>query len=110
MWVRIVQVWSERKNVHVGRESIQCLVEVVHLNHDASRHSDAEHVRARVYELVITRQRQLHGDTEALDGHDRYGADERADGDIDEGIRATITGCHTVDHDQRENEDGEAVH
>jgi hypothetical protein len=58
-----------------------------------------------VSELVVTRKGQFEGDAECLDGHDRHGADERADAEVDQGILLAVHGRNSVDH-----EDGEGCH
>ena len=50
-------------------------------------------------ELVVAGEGEFDGDAETLDGHDGDTADEGADGDVDNGVCATITGHDRVDHD-----------
>lgn len=98
------------KDLHVGREGVEGFVEVVHLHEDTEHNDDAEYVSAWVGELVFTAEGEFDCDTEAFDGHDGDGADERADGDVDDGIGATVTGDDTVYHDEGEYKDCETVH
>ena len=69
-------------HVHVGRESIESFVEVVHLDYDAEANDNAEDIGADVYELIIAANCELHGNAEALDCHNRDRANKRAYGDI----------------------------
>lgn len=95
-------------DAHVGGEGVERLVEVVHLHEDAHNDDDPEHVCARVRELVVARERELDGDAEALDRHHAHAADEAADRDVYERVRAPVLGRDGVDHHEREHEHGEA--
>lgn len=99
-----------RQDVHVGGEGIECLIEVVRLDDDAAGDENGKNVGRGSGELVVAGEGELDGDAEAFDGHDRYRADERADGDVDDGDRAAVAGHHSVYHDEAEDKDDEAVH
>jgi hypothetical protein len=73
---------AEVAYVHVGRERIKSLVKVVHLDYYAEANNNAEDIGADVYELIIAAKGELHGNTEALDCHDRDRANKGAYGDI----------------------------
>ncbi|EJT45341.1 hypothetical protein A1Q1_06104 [Trichosporon asahii var. asahii CBS 2479] len=89
----------------VGRERVERLVEVVHLDQDARHDDDAENVRADVRELVVARDRELERDTKALDGHDGHGTDERADREVHHGILSSIARHDAENHKRREHGD-----
>lgn len=89
------------KSVHIGAELAQRLIEVVHLREDADHDGDAEDVRAGRRELVVAAEGELHGDTEALDGHDGDAADGTADAEVDHGVLLAVLGGDSVDHDHR---------
>ena len=61
----------EITHVHVGRERIKSLVEVIHLDYYAEANDNAEDIRADVYELITAAKGELHSNAEALDRHDR---------------------------------------
>jgi hypothetical protein len=48
------------------------------LDHYAEANDNAEDIGADVYELIIAAKGELHGNAEALDCHDRDGANKRA--------------------------------
>ena len=60
-------------------------------------------------ELVITAKCQFDSDAKAFDGHNGDRADERAYGDIHNGICPSIFGDDRVDHKKRENNNTEAI-
>jgi hypothetical protein len=82
--------------LHVRRECVEGLVEEVHLYKDAADDDKTKHVGARMCELVLARNGQLDGDTEALDSHDGHGAKDGADGDIDKRVCAPVPGGNNV--------------
>lgn len=82
----------------VGAKRIQCLVEVIHLNHDAKDDDDAKDVGARVGELVVARERQFQCDPKRLDGHDRDRTNKRTNGQVDDRVFGAMFRCDLVDH------------
>lgn len=60
-------------------------------------------------ELVISGESQLDGDTDTLDRHDGHTSDGAADGNVDEGVLASITRAYPVDHDCRKDNDQQDV-
>lgn len=54
-------------------------------------------------ELVVATQCELQGNAKALDGHDRYGADGRADADVDHWVLLPVYRRNLVNHDQGED-------
>lgn len=96
-------------DVHVGGELAERLVEVVHLRQDADGRDNHKHIGRRVGELVVPAKRQLEGDAKGLDGHDRDGADGRADAQVDERVLLAVPRRHLVDHDAREHADDEGI-
>lgn len=96
-------------DVHVGGELAERLVEVVHLRQDADGRDNHKHVGRRVGKLVVPGKRQLEGDAKGLDGHDRDGADGRADAQVDERVLLAVSRRHLVDHDTREHADDEGI-
>ena len=74
------------EDVHIRRECVKSLVEVVHLNHYTSGGHNPEHISARVRELVVPGKGEFDCNAEAFDRHDRNGANHGADGDVDDGI------------------------
>ena len=98
------------KRIHISREGVQRLVEVVHLHQDAEDDGDPEHVCAWVRELVVACECELDRDAEALDRHDRYGADERAYRDVYQRVGPAILRNDPVYHDDAEHEDRETIH
>ena len=102
--------FGQRADVHIGRKCVQRLIEVVHLHHYTARHHDQEGICAQMRELVVTAEGKLHGDAEAFDSHDRHGACHGTDGDVYNGIRASIPRCDQVDHHQAKHKNREAVH
>lgn len=93
----------EKIYVHVRGKGVERLVEVVHLYDDAARDEEAEDVCRGTSELVVPRQGKLDRDTEALDRHDRDGTDKRADGEVHERERASVSRDDEVYHAQRED-------
>lgn len=93
----------------VCAELVQGLVEVVHLHQDAHHDDDGKAVRRRVRELVVAVKGELERDAEALDGHDRDGPDERADGEIDERRALAVARDHAPDHPDGEPQHKQAV-
>mmetsp|Transcript_16901 Transcript_16901/g.41523 ORF Transcript_16901/g.41523 Transcript_16901/m.41523 type:complete len:334 (-) Transcript_16901:174-1175(-) len=79
---------------HGGVEHVQRLVEVVHLRHHAHQHHRRAHPRLRVYQLVAALKREFDGDAQRLTAHHRQAADERADADGHEDLRAAVGGRH----------------
>jgi len=57
----------------------------------------------------VARERKLEREAVALDEHDRHGADEGSDGDVDEGVGAPVPWGDAVGHDEGEDTDSEAV-
>ena len=101
---------TDKSDVHIRRKRVQRLIEEVHLHQYAPRRDHREHIRARVRELVVALQRELDRDAEALDGHHGDRAGERAYRDVDERVGAPVPRGDVVDHDEAEDEHGEAVH
>ena len=97
-------------NVHIRRKRIQRLIKIIHLHQNTPRSHRREYIRARMGELVVALQRELDGDAEALDGHHGDRAGERAYRDVDERVGAPVPRGDVVDHDEAEDEHGEAVH
>ena len=96
-------------DVHIGGELAESLVKVVHLRQDADGRDNHKHVGGRVGELIVPSKRQLEGDAKGLDGHDRDGADARADAQVDERVLLAVSGRHLVDHDAREYADDKGI-
>lgn len=96
-------------NLHVRGEDGQSLVEVVHLGEDTHGGKNHEHVGRGVGELVVAGKSKLEGDSESLDRHDGDGADGRADRKVDECILLAVNRGNLVDHDEREDDDGDGV-
>ena len=51
-------------------------------------------------ELIIAVESEFESNAEAFDGHDGYGADKRANGDVDQWCRTTIFRRDSIDHDE----------
>lgn len=83
---------------NVGGESVEGLVEIVHLDQDAPNDNNTKEVGAEIRELVLASKRELDGNTKALDGHDRDGAHERADREVDHGVGGAVPGHYAEDH------------
>lgn len=105
----VVEHWGIGFDIHVGGELAKSLVKVVHLRQDADGRDNHKHVGRRVGELVVAGKRQLEGDAKGLDGHDRDGADGRADAQVDERVLLAVSRRHLVDHDTRERADDEGI-
>jgi hypothetical protein len=56
--------------IHIGRESVQSLIEIVHLHDDTQCDDQPEDVGADMGELVVSLESEFHGNTKAFDGHD----------------------------------------
>lgn len=97
------------KSLHVRGELAESLVEVVHLRQDAHRRDDDEHVGRRVGELVVSGKGELQGNAQGLDGHDRDGAGQGADAQIDQRVLLSIHGRNLVDGNDRVNGHGQGV-
>ena len=97
------------ENLHVAGEASKRLVEVVHLGQDADAGEDHEDISRGVGELVVAGKRELEGDAKSLDGHDRDGADSRADGQVDESILLAVDRRNLVDHEDGEADDRDSV-
>lgn len=61
-------------------------------------------------ELIASSKCKFDGHSETLDGHDRDGSHEGADGYIDQGIRSAISRNDREYHHQTENEHRETIH
>jgi len=96
-------------DVHIRGECVQSLVEVVHLNQYTRGGHNPKHISARVCKLVVPGKGEFDRNTKALDRHDRNGANHGTDGDVDDGIRAPISGDDGKNHEDAEHSDGEAV-
>jgi len=94
---------------NIRGECVQSLIKVVHLNHYAHGGHNAKHISARVCELIIAGKGEFHRNAEALDRHDRYRADKRADGDVNDRVCAPIPRDDGEDHEHAEHSDGEAI-
>lgn len=97
------------EDVHICRECIESLVEVVHLNQYTSGGHNAEHIGARMGELVVPSEGEFDCNAEAFDRHDRNGANHGADGDVNDGIFASIPGNDRENHERAEYSNREAV-
>lgn len=100
---------ERRSYAHISRERIQSLIKVVHLHEDTSRHRKHEHIRAHKRKLVVPRKREFNRHTKALDRHNRHRAHQRADRDVYERVGPPVPRRDDVDHDERKDEDGEAI-
>jgi hypothetical protein len=58
-------------NVHVGGESVEGFIEVIHLDHYAEGDHQSENIRADIYELIVAAEGELNSNAKALDCHDR---------------------------------------
>ena len=96
-------------DVHIRRECVESLVKVVHLNQYTSGGDNTEHVGARVRELVVPGKGEFDCNAEAFDRHDRNGANHGADGDVNDGICASIPGNDGENHERAENSNRKAV-
>jgi hypothetical protein len=59
--------------------------------------------------LVVPGNRELDSHAKPLDSHDAHGADERADGDVDEGRFFAVGGDEAVDCEEGVEDYGEDV-
>ncbi len=100
-------MWS--MDVHVGRKLAQCLVEVVHLGQDTDHGDNDEDVSRSIAKLVMAVKRQLQGNAECLDSHDRDGPDGGADAQVDERVLLAVDRANLVNHDSRKYADAERV-
>lgn len=80
-----------------------------HLHHDANNDNSGKHPGSRSPQLIVALEGEPEGHSKALDGHDRDGPGERADGDVDEGVCAALRWGHAVDHVEAEAEHKDAV-
>jgi len=97
------------EDVHVRRECIESLIEVVHLNQYTTGGHNTEHIGARVGELVVPSEGEFDRNAEAFDRHDRNGANHGADGDVNDGICTSIPGNDGENHERAEYSNREAV-
>ena len=79
------------------------------MDDDAATDEDGEDVRRWARELIVAREGELYCDAEALDRHDRDGADERADGYVHDRIGPAVSRDNDVDHDEAEDEHDQTV-
>lgn len=100
---------SRTEDVHIRGECVESLIEVVHLNQYATGGHDTKHISARVCELVVPSKGEFDCNTEAFDRHDRNRADQGADGDVNDGICASIPGNDGENHERAEYSNREAV-
>jgi len=96
-------------DVHIRRERVEGLIEVVHLNQYTSGGDNAEHVGARMRELVVPGKGEFDCNAEAFDRHDRNGANHGADGDVNDGICAPISRNDSENHERAKYSNREAV-
>ena len=59
--------------------------------------------------LIVPPKRKFNCHTEALDRHDRYGANQGTYGYIDKRVGSSVTRGNAKYHDNREDEDGETI-
>lgn len=52
---------------------------------------------------------ELQSNAKGLDGHDRDGADSRADGEVDQGVSLAIDGGNSVYHEDGKSHDGKGI-
>lgn len=97
------------ENVHIRGECIESLVEVVHLDQYTGSGHNTKHVSAWVRELVIPGKGEFDCNAEAFDRHDRNGANQGADGDVNDGICASVPGDDGENHEHAEHGNREAV-
>lgn len=95
--------------LHICGENSQGLVEVIHLHENAYDDHNAKDVSTWVRELVVSSERELEGNAEAINSHDGNGPDEGTDRDVHDGCCFSIARRDVVDHNKREHKDGEAV-
>lgn len=97
------------EDVHIRGECVQGLIKVVHLDHYTHGGHNAKYIGARVCELIVPSKGEFHRNAKALDRHDRYRADQGADGDVDDRVCAPIPRGDGEDHEYAEYSDGEAI-
>ena len=78
-------------------EKIQGLVQVVHLDRDAHGHGEGKEPGEGVLQLTVATQSQFEGYAEPLAGHDGEGANEGADGNVDQDVGLAVLWTHPVD-------------
>lgn len=98
------------ENIHICGKLAERLVKVVHLGEDAHARNDHEHVCRGMRELIVPSKGQLQGDTESLDGHDRYGSHEGADAQVNEWVLLSVDGRDLVDHENGESRDRDGIY
>ena len=92
-----------------GVEDVQGPVEVVHLHQDAANHGRHKEPGEGVEELRVPTQGQLDGDAESFAGHDGEGANQGADGHVDEDVGLAVLGGHPEDEVDRDADGDEGV-
>lgn len=60
-------------------------------------------------ELVFPGKGKLDCNAETFDRHDRNGANQGADGDVNDGIRTPVPGDNSENHEDAEHSNGETV-
>lgn len=96
-------------DLHVGRERSESLVKVIHLRQDADCRENHKDIGRRVRELVVASECELKSNAKGLDGHDRDGADGRADGQVDQGVSLAVDGGNSVDHQDGKSHDSKGI-
>lgn len=57
-------------------------------------------------ELIVPTQSKFQCDAECFDRHNRYGANGRTDGDVNERVLLSVDRCNSINHDCREDRHG----
>jgi len=97
------------RDVHIRGERIESLIKVVHLNQYTPSGHNPKHISARVCELIVPSKGEFDCNTETFDRHDRNGANQGTDGDVNDRICAPIPWDDGENHEGTEHNNGEAV-
>ena len=95
--------------VHIRGERVQRLVKVVHLDHYTHGGHNTKHISAWVCELVVPSKCEFDRDPKAFDRHNRHGANQRTDRDINDRVCASVARDDSENHENAEHSDGEAI-
>ena len=90
---------ADLDDLHICGKFAQSLVEVVHLCQNAKAGNNREHVGRGVRELVVAIEGKFQCNSKGLDGHDRYRANGRTDGNVDKRVFLSVNRSNAVNHD-----------